>query len=567
MTELRSPHASSLAPSRRTVLRGSVAAGALGAAAAATTGAAIAEETPVTTTEASEGNDLAPAETGLEWLVVDHHVHSLYSHDAKYTMEMIMDKAEEFGVDVIAFTEHSNWGHANEGGVWEANRLIRKARDERKLMVLQGIEWYIPAAEHCTVLVAPGINEARVLRTFELAFDGKLNGWEKPARDSPEEKFQQEKAVEAIAWLGEQKREGFIDDAIVIANHPSRYCIDSPLELRAWHDADRDIYLGMEGAPGAQGSAFGLNRDPKFQRGEYENSRRKDSSPHYPDEAFRTRGGFDYLTSVVGGMWDSLLSEGRRYWITSNSDFHLKTHDTYRVGDYPKGDGWEEGASLGNFNRAGRRPVPVNTNEAQGGSDYWPGQFSRTHVGATSRSYEAVMDAMRAGRIWIEHGHLISGLEVVLFTKDDSAEPVTLGGTLKVKAGTELGLRVSVTPTTKENSAGILPELAHIDLIRGLITGEVEDVNTTTAPHTKVVDRKETAGHGLEEFTVEFDLGAVEENGYIRLRGSDGKRSGVGPMGADVDPAGPIPHGGENGAGSPWIDTWMYTNPIFFEVE
>ena len=139
MTELRSPHASSLTtPSRRAVLRGSVAAGALGAAAAAGTGSAIAEETPT-----PEPQDLAPAETGLDWLVVDHHVHSLYSHDAKYTMDMIMDKAEEFGVDVVAFTEHSNWGHANKGGVWEANRLIRKARDERELMVLQGIEWYL----------------------------------------------------------------------------------------------------------------------------------------------------------------------------------------------------------------------------------------------------------------------------------------------------------------------------------------------------------------------------------------------------------------------------------------
>lgn len=551
-------------PSRRGVLFGTaVAAGAVGLA--GTAGA-----TTITGADKIPGNPDAAATLASEayqWLVVDHHVHSIYSHDAKYTMDMILDKAEEFGVDAIAFTEHSNWGHANEGGVWEANRIIHKAREERDILVFQGLEWYIPAAEHGTVLVAPGINEARILRTFELLYDGKLNRWEKPDPATNEAEDWEAKAVSAIQWLGEQKANGVIDDAVVLANHPSRLGIDSPHELRAWHDADRQIFIGMEGAPGAQGSAFGLNRSPDYQRGEYENSPSATSFPGYPEEAYRTRGGFDWVTSVVGGVWDSLLAEGRRYWITSNSDFHLKTYDTYRVGDYPDDGTWEDGASLGNFNRAGRRPNPVDTGEPQGGSDYWPGEFSRTHVGASERSYTALMDAMRMGRMWIEHGRLISGLDVEVGAADGSGDPVTLGGTLSVAAGTELVLRVRVQPTLEKNSAGIMPQLAHVDLIRGTVTGQAQNPDEMEAPDTKVVERKDVRNRGRAPFTIEFALGAAEKNEYVRLRGSDGNRSGVGPMGAEVDPAGPIPHGGEPDAGNPWIDTWFYTNPIFIEVK
>ena len=158
----------------------------------------------------------------LTWLVVDHHVHSIYSHDAKYTMDMILDRAQQFGVDAIAYTEHANLGRAHQGGVWEANREVRRARENRDMLVFQGLEWYIPAAEHGTVLVAPGPNEARLLRTFELLYDGKLNGWEKPIPGSAQVAEWEGYANEAIAWLGERKAAGFIDDVLVLANHPSR---------------------------------------------------------------------------------------------------------------------------------------------------------------------------------------------------------------------------------------------------------------------------------------------------------------------------------------------------------
>jgi hypothetical protein len=39
--------------------------------------------------------------------------------------------------------------------------------------------------------------------------------------------------------------------------------------------------------------------------------------------------------------------------------------------------------------------------------DFWPGGYSRTHVGARQRSYAAVMAGLRAGRIWVDHGWLL----------------------------------------------------------------------------------------------------------------------------------------------------------------
>ncbi len=36
-----------------------------------------------------------------------------------------------------------------------------------------------------------------------------------------------------------------------------------------------------------------------------------------------TRGGFDQMTAVVGGFWDSMAGRGPDWWITANSDSHV----------------------------------------------------------------------------------------------------------------------------------------------------------------------------------------------------------------------------------------------------
>ncbi|MGO4454579.1 PHP domain-containing protein [Arthrobacter sp. RAF14] len=519
------------------------------------------------------------SESELKWLVGDHHIHTQFSHDAKYRMAQQLDAAQRYGVDWLAFTEHSNFAHADRG-LPAARRLLEQERGSRDMLIFQGLEWYIPGAEHATVLITPGSGDTAVIRAFELAFDGKLNGWDKPVNDAQAAEFTR-RAAEAIAWLGAQKRAGKIGDAVMLANHPMRLGIDSPHEIRTWRDANAEIFIGMEGAPGAQGSAISRNAGPGDQRGEYTNSPRPDSWPGYPVDAYRPYGGFDWITATVGGLWDAMLAEGKPFFITSNSDNHLTVKDTWRIGDYPAGEPY---ASLPNeFDRwavRGMRPDPIDTGQPQGGSDFWPGEFSRLHTGVVERSYAGVLEAMRQGRMWVDHGHLLNGLDVRVRATmpgkgkgrgngngtgwgNQAGSSATLGGRLTAKRGQDVEVSITITTTDYANAAGIIPHLAHVDLISGPVTGPASDPDVIRAPGTRVVRQFDTTGR-RGTFTVTHVFRGVDRPFYVRFRGSDGNRNGVGFHGSAVDPAGPLRHGA--GEGDPWLDTWFYANPIFVDV-
>lgn len=506
----------------------------------------------------------------LNWLVGDHHVHTQYSHDAKYMIKQQLDNAQSYGIDWLALTEHSNFGHANNGGAVNANKEIQAQRAARPdLLIFQGLEWYIPGAEHASVLVAPGPNEVNLLRTFELVWDGKLNQWEKPAPGTAQVETFERKAVEAIAWLAQQRNIGYIDDVVALANHPMRLGIDSPHELRGWRDAAREVMIGMEGAPGAQGSGVSTFARAGDQRGEYTNNPSQFSFPGYPADAFRPYGGFDWATATVGGVWDSMLAEGLPFWITSNSDNHLTVKDTWKTGPYPAEEPY---LSLPNeFDRwsvTGKRPDPFETGEKQGGSDYWPGQFSRLHTGVTDRSYTGVLEAMRNGRMWVDHGHLLQGLDVRVREARGSGNGhngVTLGSRLAVRRGADVEISITITTTGYRNSAGILPKLAHVDVIGGPVTGSAADRDTMQAPGTTVWEQIDVSGR-TGTFTMKHVIRDVQKSCYFRLRGSDGNRHGAGYYGASVDPAGPLRHGDNLGDADPWADTWFYANPVFIDV-
>ena len=92
------------------------------------------------------------------------------------------------------------------------------------------------------------------------------------------------------------------------------------------------------------------------------------------------------MTATVGGLWDSLLAEGKPWWITANSDSHVNYLDVA-------------------VPRAGQRLRPQRPLQRPGlrrharptAGDFWPGFYSRTHVGADRRDYRAVMDGLRDG--------------------------------------------------------------------------------------------------------------------------------------------------------------------------
>ncbi|CAM5735345.1 hypothetical protein SALBM311S_03917 [Streptomyces alboniger] len=519
-------------------------------------GAAFALGSAATPAVAAAADDrtLGGDDPGLAYLVGDHHVHSVYSHDAKYTFSQLATAAAKYGLDWMVFNEHSNFGHAYYGAALEHQEILKARAENPRQLIFQGLEWYIPAAEHCTIFSPPGPHEVDLLTQFELAYDGKLLNYTDGAADNPNTARNEAHAVKAIKWLADQRRSGYVDDVLVLANHPLRLGIDSPHEMRNWRDAAPEIMIGMEGAPGAQGGGIPGWEGPDSQRGEYTNKPSVNSWPGYAENAYVLYGGFDWMTATVGGMWDSMLAEGKLFTITTNSDVHRVVFDTWKNGDWLPGQ---------NFDNTGHIPDPVNTDSPQPGGDFWPGQFSRTHVGVTRYGYRSVMAGLRAGRVWLDHGHLLDGLDVRLTRDRDHGRGVTLGGRLRVRKGEKLTLNVTVTTTSRPNTQGILPQLAHVDLIRGAVRGPVADRDTWKAPDTKVVQTKDVSGR-KGTYTLRIPVTAGDESFYVRLRGSDGKRNGTGYLGASIDPHGPIPH--VPGDGDPWADTWFYSNPIFVDV-
>jgi hypothetical protein len=525
--------------SRRGLLR---RAGLLGAGLAAGTVLAQTATAPTATAAPARAASDGRRKKGFLWLAGDHHIHTQYSSDGKYRVVDQVRQGARHGMDWLVITDHGSVTHAKIG-VEKVNPDIREARDaHRDTLVFQGLEWNIPAAEHGTVFVHPGKNEVSVLKQFETDYDGGVKG----AGDSTP--ANEALAVAGLSFLADQVRRRKVKDALMLANHPARKGIDSPHEIRAWRDAtsrDHQIAVGFEGAPGHQAAGLPKPMGPGGARGIYDGSPGANSFPGYPLESYRTWGGFDWMTATVGGLWDSLLAEGRPWWITANSDSHQVYADTAARGG-------------GDFGANGRYDDPVYAGKIDTGQgDFWPGQYSRTHVGSDGFSYAAVMDGIRAGRIWVDHGQLISGLDVRV---TGGGRWATLGGALHVRKGTRVTLSIDVALAGGPNWAGFTPKLARVDVIQGDVTGPVADQDAFTAPTARVVKSYEVnKDTGTVRLT--YDLGRVDRPVYLRTRGSDGNRSAVGALGAEVDPAGPAID--VVGDADPWRDLWFYSNPVW----
>ncbi|UBU09661.1 hypothetical protein [Nonomuraea gerenzanensis] len=524
--------------SRRRMFR---RAGLLGAGLTAA-GVLGAEGQAAAATSRDEGRGREPRD-GYQWLAGDHHIHTQHSSDGVYRVIDHVRHANAYGLGWMVITDHGGATHAKIG-VEKVNPDIVAARESVKdTLVFQGLEWNIPAAEHGTVFVAPGRNEVATLKEFESSFDGSVKG---ASSNTPQNEAL---AIAGLNFLAEAVRKRRVPDALFLANHPSRKGIDSPHEIRGWRDAQPSIAIGMEGAPGHQAAGIAKPNGPGGGRGYYDSNPGADSFPGYPAESYKTFGGFDWMTSTVGGLWDSLLAEGKPWWITANSDSHWVHGDTSDRG--PNSD----------FNANGRYEDPVYKGVPNFGSgDFWPGFYSRTHAGAEDFSYRAVMDALRAGRVWVDHGGLISGLVVRARAAGTGQRGVTLGGTLQVRQGARVELAIEITLAGRPNWAQFVPTLARVDVIQGDVTGPVSDQDAFTTPSTKVVQSYEVNKNaGTVTFT--YQLGAVDHPVYVRLRGTDGKRGAPGLLGAAVDPNGPAID--VYGDADPWNDLWFYSNPIW----
>ena len=216
------------------------------------------------------------------------------------------------------------------------------------------------------------------------------------------------------------------------------------------------------------------------------------------------------MTARLGGFWDSMLGEGRRWWITANSDSHVN---------------WREG-----------------------GSDFWPGEYSKTYVWA-ERNHDAILEGLRSGRIFVTTGDLISELYVTARAEGQDAA-AQIGGQLDVRAGSAVQVTVRFLDPVAPNHRGHEPNVSRVDLIAGDVTGLVSDRATDKNPTTRVVARfgKSDWESDGPYTTFTFRLDDVSADGYLRVRGTGG---------SEHEPE-PDPRGED-----PWTDLWFYSNPIF----
>jgi hypothetical protein len=484
------------------------------------------------------------------YLPGDFHQHSLYTDGGRPFFELNRQNPN-YGLDWWANSEHG--GERNRDGVgkyWDeytdelgnpANPILgdeefsgghqemwrwQSLRDfvypDIKILrefypdkpIISGLEWNVPGHEHCSTAIYQYDDTATAISEFEFRFDrsdddnsrardgeigilgaalAKTNGREYACGDntcasSKDREDAKQDAILGVEWLQAMKDAG-IGDAWVVPAHVERAWSYTIEDFRNWMDAGPDVVLGAEFAPGHQTSS-----DRGFGRGSLGGG---------------TYGGTGFYAAMVGGLWDGLLAEGRKFFHFASSDYH-----------------WHWG---------------------DGGSDFWPGEYQKTYTYINTKAedeIQAVFDGNRSGNTWNVQGDLIDELE---FTVRSRGKEAMMGQTLQVKKGQMVMVKIKVHDPKSPNfcpfdfnnpslaQVGIeqplnMPELHHIDLIAGTITGNVPmtvfdaegrpDTDATDyGTDAQVIETFYRVGKGsYMHFFYRF---IAEKDMFLRLRGTN----------------------------------------------
>lgn len=489
-----------------------------------------------------------------KYITGDFHQHSTYT-DGSYSIGYVMNKNKEFALDWWANSEHggastnngaisgkdqSNYlgydaslikGKANSGKMWRWQCIqefsfpeVLKARAANpSKVIIQGVEWNVPGHEHGSVAIVSNqfqaTPNAKPVAEFEFKFDnsdgddtgGTAEGWTKSTLSG------HAKTLEGIAWL----QTNYANASWVIPAHPERKSLYTIADFRDMNNAGPDVCFGFESMPGHQKAG---------DRGEY-----KESSNSYGK---CTYGGTGYMAAKIGGLWDAMLSEGRRWWLFANSDFHNED-----------------------------------------GADFYPGEFQKnyTYVEGTPDA-QKIADALRSGNNWVVMGDLIDDLTFFAGSK-------LMGATEEVTRGSDLTIYIKVHDSATLNHRSQNPELNHIDLIAGDVTGLIpvgdtryntDSVSTTTiiarfdakgnisSPNGIVSTQWTDLGNGWKEIV--YTIKNVSKNMYFRLRGTNLGLNEANQTDANGNPLSDkllYP----NNADKAFADLWFYSNPVFVKIK
>lgn len=486
------------------------------------------------------GLGVAHAKTTAGWALGDYHNHT-YLTDGSYNELQVVSKAfNTYGLDWLANSEHGGtsardpfgntlatpvwrwWSITNWS--WPIIRDLRAVYPTKTLM--QAVEWNVPTHEHASVGIVS--NEPSGTATFEYKFDASDKD---TSLGLSKDNTSAVSAIDGVAWL----QANYPTSSYFIVNHPSRKLLYTVADFRDFNNAGPSVAVGFEAMPGHQKATS---------RGEFGNNfsayGKMTSDPAAVDATAtamaRTYGGADYMLAKVGGLWDAMLGEGRKFFAFTSSDFHDDV-------------------------------------VSRGGADFWPGEFNQLHTYRAGATPMDTVAALRSGNAFISEGDLITGLDFTAKV-NGSKTSRTMDQTLSVKKGSNVLVTITFT-VPDHNASGDHNSVNHVDVIRGDVTGLTTPgtaaygiaTNASTAVATRFTSKSWTRStKRTGDHTITYLIKNVQKDSYIRLRGTD--------LGLNVanqtDAAGnPLRDdlAGANDAAKAWADLWFYSNPIFIDVQ
>ncbi len=500
------------------------------------------------------------------WVAGDFHQHTRFT-DGDFSMEHVMKKGVEFGLDWWANSEHGGayefdgrvsgdekgilkyWQDDSEIvfkgkenyknsyrrmwrwqmlGEYSFPHLLQLRQEYPSNVIIHGYEMNVPGHEHASMVILcdqfkeenPNID---AIAEFEFMFDardydetgGAGEGWTKSTKEN------HAKTLEALEWLNQNHQ----NTSYVIPAHPERKKKYTISDFRDMNNVAPDVCFGFESIPGHQ---------KQSERGGYEAAKADGGG---------TFGGAGVYCAQVGGLWDAMLSEGRNWWLFANSDFHDEERDFY------------------------------------------PGEYLKTYTYVSDKTNpQSIINGLRSGNSWVVMGDLINSLD---FSVEAGDKIAVMGQNVNVEGQTvTVKIKVKDPQGTNfcSNSEYNTPELHHIDLIMGEVSDYVEptsdDYNNPSVETTRVIARFDANGGekdsegitsnawnalGNGEYEMEYVIINVTKPIYLRLRGTN--------MGLDVenetDAAGnPLSDFNSplNGEDEAYADLWFYSNPIFINT-
>lgn len=514
-------------------------------------------------TSCNQINDTKPG----EYVTGDFHQHTTYS-GGDYSIGHVMEASDKYGLDWWSNSDHGGtrefWGKTSgddlgsrvtwkcagikllgdsgksgeEGYMWRWQSLKyynfqdiliwRRVFPDK--LILQAFEWNVPGHEHANISIIAnqfdaGTENCDPLAQFEYMFDdedkdttgGLEFGWKKSISKS------KEKALEAVKWL----QTNYPLQTYVIPSHPDKSGSYLISDFRDFNNIAPDVCFGFDGMPGHQENSIRGSYDLEEVVGAVEINNKRGG----------TFGGAGVFMSKIGGVWDALLSEGRRWYISASSDYHSD-------------------------------------------DDFYPGEYQKTYTYVTRRNDpQELINGMRSGNTFIVTGDLITGL-------DFNIEKSMMGQTFKTdKKNVKIELKVFDPDTINFNTYSDYtnPKLDHIDLIAGQVSGFIpasspdyskDNVSTTSViarfdatgglkdSNGLISQKWKDSGNGWKTITYQAE---VKGKMYFRIRGTNLSLNTP----EELDGAGnPLPDiAEENSAVKAFSDLWFYSNPVFVESD